>query len=443
MSLSKTKSEIRPFIHQRQIMAAPFVCPNVSYFALAGGYGCGKSFSIVLLILEICKKYQGEEISVALCSTTITLLRKTVLSDLERILSKTQSVYTYNRVDGILTIGSIKFLCIATGQPKDIYGPNVNITLCDEIDELPESKALEAHKALSERTRILLPDGRVPFVVYFSTVHGYRGLYKIWRQWESTKTPYVLVRGLTKNNIELSPSYVQNLYNIYTEQERLAYLEGMFVNLHSGRVYADYDEDINRVDEIIPNENETIYIGQDLNSGFSKAVALIKRDKKISIVHTWSFTELGGAPAIMRAKYPQSRILWYPDAAGKEIIKGYRAEILEAGIECRIGLANPRIAERVFYVNKLFKMKRLDISTSRYCDSLSEALKVRAYTDDGIPEKGKGENAPDHICDALEYAIYRIIKSDPDFFDLTSLEPQFAKEQGYLKIDGRTARWKS
>lgn len=421
---------IEPFIHQKQIISAPFAYPDISYFALAGGYGCGKSFSIVLMIIAICKKYQGKEITVALCSTTITLLRKTVILDLERILSKTKSEYKYNQQDGVIEIGTIRFLCIATGQPNEIYGANVNITLCDEIDELPETKALEAHKALSERTRITLPDGRKPFVMYFSTVHGYRGLYKIISQMKRSKIPYVMVRGLTKNNTFLSADYVKNLYAIYDENERLAFLEGYFVNLQSGRVYSDFDEEKHRCEPFEIDKSFDVLIGQDLNSGFSKACAVVKKDKILYIVNAWSFKEIGGAPSIMRTAYKNNHILWFPDSSSKEIIKGYRQEIIDNGIECRIGNSNPRILDRVFYINKLFKLGRLKIFDVKSCDMLSEALKVRTYNDLGQPEKGKGEDAPDHICDPLEYVIYRIVRSDSDFFDLKNV----AERNGSLEI---------
>ena len=70
---------------------------------------------------------------------------------------------------------------------------------------------------------------------------------------------------------------------------------------------------------------------------------------------------------------------------------------------------------------------------------LSEALKVRAYNDLGQPEKGKGETAPDHYCDALEYVIYRIVRSDPDFMDLKELSREAVQEHGYLQIAGQSA----
>lgn len=433
------QNSITPFIHQTQIVCAPDAFPDISYFFLCGGYGCGKSFSIVLEIIKLSKQYQGEDVTIGLCSTTITLLKKTVILELEKIFKKTGSIFTYNQQDNILTIGTIRFLLIATGQPSDIYGPNIHICLCDEIDELPETKAIEAHKALSERTRLTLPDGRKPFVMYFSTCHGYRGLYKIIQKLKADKLKYVKVRGLTKNNTSLDPQYVKNLYAIYDDAERMAYLEGMFVNLQSGRVYASYDEATCKCKPFEITPEYTVMVGQDLNSGFSKAAAVIKKDKCLYIARGWSFKEVGGAPSIMRQTYPQNDVLWFPDCSGKEILKGYKQEILDNGIQCRIGTANPRILDRVFYVNKLFKMGLLKVFDCPETDMVSEALKVRAYNDLGQPEKGKGEDAPDHICDGLEYVIYRIVRSDPDFMNLRELSRENVKEHGYLNISGNVA----
>ena len=89
-----------------------------------------------------------------------------------------------------------------------------------------------------------------------------------------------------------------------------------------------------------------------------------------------------------------------------------------------------RILDRVFYVNKLFRLGKLKIFSRKECNFVSEALKIRAYNDLGQPEKGKGEDAPDHICDALEYVIYRIVRSDPDFFALKEMS-----REGKLEIE--------
>ena len=82
-------------------------------------------------------------------------------------------------------------------------------------------------------------------------------------------------------------------------------------------------------------------------------------------------------------------------------------------------------------------MGLLKVVDCKETDMASEALKVRAYNDLGQPEKGKGEDAPDHICDGLEYVIYRIVRSDPDFMRLKELSRETVAESGYLDIAGK------
>lgn len=422
---------ITPFVHQQQIINAVSVYRDIDWFILAGGYGCGKSFSIVLSVLDIVRRYNGKNVSVGIGSITITLAKKTIWKDLEIILKQSGSSYSFNQQDNILTVGTVQFFFIAIEQPSDVYAYNLNIFLCDEIDELSQGKAVEANKAIRERTRLVLPDGRIPYIMYFTTVQGYRGLYKIVQTLKKSRQRYVLVRGLTKDNTSLSPSYVKSLYAIYDDNERLAYLEGRFVNLRAGRVYPEYDEGRCTCEDIDVREDDVVYIGQDLNTGFSKGVALVKRDKTLHIVHTWSFIDIGSAPAIMRKTFPRNKILWFPDASGKSILKGYTKEIAEQGIDLRIGTVNPGIVDRIFYVNKLFKLGRLRVCKSK-TEQLTEALKTRQYSDTGMPEKGRGELAPDHICDALEYVIYRLVRSDSDFFNLKEISREEIKKNGYI-----------
>jgi len=434
MKMKKKKlsneNQITPFFHQRAIVVAPEKFPDYDWFILAGGYGCGKSFSIVLCILDIVRRYNGQDISVGIGSITITLAQKTIYKDLEAILKRSHSAYSYNSKDNILTIGTVKFFFIAIEQPSNIYAYNLHIFLCDEIDELSQSKVLDANKAIRERTRLMLPNGRIPYIMYFTTVQGYRGLYNVVQTLKKSNQKYVMVRGLTKDNTTLSPSYVKSLYAIYDDNERLAYLEGRFVNLRAGRVYPDYDEEVNLCGAFEISEKDIIFVGQDLNSGFSKAVAVVKREKKLFIVHAWSFTDIGSAPAIMRATFPKNKILWFPDASGKEILNGYKSEILSQGIELRMGTHNPSIVDRIFYINKLFRLGILNICRGK-TEAVSEALKTRQFNDAGVPEKGSGETSPDHICDALEYVIYRLVRSDSDFMELKELSREEIKKNGY------------
>src|SRR6185369_11729822 len=87
---------IVPFKHQAQVVTLPWKRPDISSWFMVGGYFCGKSFTIVLLILEIIRRYWQFEIRVGIWAPTINFLEKTVVADLIGILSSTNSKFKYN-----------------------------------------------------------------------------------------------------------------------------------------------------------------------------------------------------------------------------------------------------------------------------------------------------------------------------------------------------------
>jgi hypothetical protein len=346
-------NDLSLFVHQRKLIKWPYEYPDLEFIFLLGGYACGKSMADVAAIFSIVKRYNGHQIVCAICSTTITLFRKTIWLDLVKWLVLAKIPYRYDKQENVLQIGTVKFLIIPTEQPESIYGPNVSISIFDEIDELPQSKALLAFEAISERTRIPLPDGRKPYMIFTTTAQGLKGVYQITEELRQKDMNFAIIRGLTKDNTSLDPAYYQRLWNLYDENERRAYLCGEFVNLSAGRVYPGYDEATCQIGDIEVKDDDTIYVGQDLNSGYSRAVAIIKRDSKLYAVKDFSFKDIGKAPHILRSAFPTQRILWYPDSSGKEIIKGYVDEVRSQDIELRFGGANPSILDRIFIVNKM------------------------------------------------------------------------------------------
>lgn len=68
----------------------------------------------------------------------------------------------------------------------------------------------------------------------------------------------------------------------------------------------------------------------------------------------------------------------------------------------------------------MFKMGRMVLVTPD-TKELNMALKIRQFDDAGKPAKGRGTKAPDHIAEALEYLVYRIVGFHKDFKDLWEL----------------------
>jgi hypothetical protein len=409
------------------MLALPWAEPEIQSFSYVAGYGAGKSTLDVMALCDLADRYWKHDVTVALFSNTISLLKKTVVADFVKWMLQSGSNYKFNSGSNIITVGRMRFLLLASGRPEDIYGPNVHVSLSDEMDELEQSKCIEAHRAIQERTRLTLPDGHKPFTIFTTTAQGFKGTYQIIEQYKEAGTPYALVRGKTKDNTALDPGYVDRLYALYTPNEQLAFLEGHFVNLTSGRVYPEYDTSKHDVDPFDIFPNETIHIGQDLNQGYSKAVAFIIRNSTLYAVKEWSFPDIGRAPEAFRHAFPANTILWYPDNSGKPVLGGYADEATSFGVEIVWTGRNPSILDRIFNLNKILRVNRL-----RVFKTLKEwpmALKTRGFDKNGIPEKGKGPTSPDHVSDSAEYALFWIVANMEEFADLYELTPAARKEE--------------
>ena len=412
---------ITPWIHQEAMLQCIDDFPTYSYYFLIGGYGCGKSFTGVLIILKLYKMFDGHNVNVGIGGTSQTLLRLTLLSDLFKTLNDAGIKYKHNKQEHTIDIGTVHFIYINCSDPNDIYAYNFSAFLFDELDELPQNTAIEAFKAVQERNRVVSPTGRKPIFVGLTTAQGLRGAYHITRMLTETKNHYILIRGLTKNNKALDVDYYNRLYSLYSPEEREAFLEGKFVNLYTGRVYKDFDERYCLYDpaDIEYDWTDNIYVGQDLNSGFSKAASAFVKDGIIYINENFSFDIVGDAPNILRSTFVTNPITWYPDASAKEIMAGYKKEISDNNITLHQNKTNPHVNDRILIINKMLKSGKLKISSK--CDDLILALKTRQFDNDGNPEKGKGKTAPDHICDATEYVVWNICNELGIMTDLMSL----------------------
>jgi len=409
--------------HQAQLFNAPWnkQTKHINHFFCVAGYASGKTYGDDALILNLIRRYNKYEVTIGIGGTSVIFLKKTLLLDLFRLFRRYGIPYDFDKQSSLIQVNKMQFMCIGTENPQDIYGYNYHAFIDDEIDELPHEKATEAKKAISERTRLVFPDGRQPFEVYSSTAQGYKGLYQIVSDLHDTHEPYVLIRGETEAAVKagiLSKEKYASWVRMYNENERLAFLKGMFVNLTTGRVYYGYDESKNRA-KTVPfavESNDLVRVGQDFNTGYSRGCGTVVRGGVIYVTTLWDFKEIGHAPKMIRTDYPPNIIKWYPDASGYEIVLGYAKEIKQYNILCRVGAINPSIVDRVFFINKLFEMGRLVLFPN--CGPLAMALKVRQYDDKGNPEKGKGPTAPDHWCDSLEYVVWRIVQEDAEFKDL-------------------------
>jgi len=406
------------FRHQSALVQALHRYPDIDFQFLIGGYGCGKSFTDVALLLSILHWYQGHYLNFGIGGAAIKHLKETVIHDFLLILDQNNIAYKHNGQDGTISIGTITFIYFSLDRPESIFGFNLAGCLLDEGDELADSSRYTTSAiAIQERARITLPAtktqpvSRPPFMVSTTTAQGLRGVYRFIQYLEEKHISYIKVRGKTEDNTTLDPKHVENLRKLYTPEEARAYMDGEFVNLAVGRVYAEFTPEKHVYMNFDIRDDDVLYVGQDFNAGYNAATIFLVRgvgeSATIYEVDEYHWNVVGDAPRLLRNAYPHNRIIFIPDVNGKEIMSGWADEFAKYDIELAWYNVNPSISERILCVNKLWRMMRLKIQQK--CKKSIECFNMRGFDLTGKPTKEQGPNALDHWGDSVEYALWHII----------------------------------
>jgi hypothetical protein len=247
-----------------------------------------------------------------------------------------------------------------------------------------------------------------------------KGLYLLTEFFNDKKIPYVHIKGSTRDNFHLDPSQLALLEKLYTEEEARAYLDGEFVNLSTGRVYAEFDPSKHTLKEcIVPTQFEQLYVAQDFNVGYNACTVHIVRDGVIYEVSEHHWSVVGDGPRQLRMLYPDNPMIYIPDVSGKELIHAYSEEFDAYGIERVWSNVNPPINDRVLAINKACRVGKFFVNPS--CKKSILGLQTRGFDDNGKPTKGKGPDALDHHGDCIDYAVWHIIHSVAGFETILSL----------------------
>lgn len=443
--------------HQSAVVSLIQTKLNQPYFFLIGGFGCGKSFTDVIFLLYLVSEYRycKEPVKFGIFGVTIKLLKQTVIADFCRFLEMLGVSFKNNSQEGTITVGNITFVYLQMQNPGDIYAHNFHGALVDELDEVVAEKVLPIVEAIQERCRKIVPAGRTmpsrsAFMLFTTTAQGLGGTYqfveKLRKQNRKAReqnlpapVPFSIIHAHTEDNPYNDPEQIKRLRALYTEEEAAAYLDGKFMNLAVGRVWYSFDRRINMCMRFPVATDDIVYVGQDFNLGINASCELIVRGDIVYIVASHHWKDMGEAAELLPRFYPGNRIIFIPDASGKEIMQGFAAEFERAEIEIFWNNRNPSINERVMAGNLLFRRKQcyimepgegkakgedligLTSKQSRLGDVDNALLCLETHDIDektGKPRKGAGINAPDHFSDSFSYGIWRIIHSIKGYDDI-------------------------
>lgn len=374
--------------------------------AFVGGFGSGKTAAAIARTMAL--KIQEPECDLAYYLPTYSLVEDIAFKRFPEMLERLGYAHKVVRSGSpnIAFPGRGKILFRTMERPERIVGYEVAHSIVDELDTLPINKARDLWNKVIARNR---QKGRLPNTVAVATTpEGFRFVYERWVK--NTAPGYRLFKAKTAENApNLPEGYIDNLKASYPPALLAAYLDGEFVNLTGGSIYAEFDRNLNQTFEVV-REGDPVHIGMDFNVLNMSAIIAVIRNGEPHIVD-----QIAGARDtpqmidIIKQRYGKHQVFVYPDASGGAT-KSVNASLSDitllrsAGFTVLAHSKNPSVKDRVLAVNQMILSdgkRRLFVNPDR-CPNLVECLERQIYGPNGEPDKTAGF---DHLNDALGYFI--------------------------------------
>lgn len=383
-----------------------FVFSDAVHPGMVAGYGAGKSQAGVIRILLRALKYPG--MNFAFVEPTFDLVRLIAWPRFEEILDSWGIAYQLNKSESLMTISNGSKIVFRSGDnPARLVGFEVADALIDEADIPNQRDAKAIWEKMLGRARQRKPDGSPNTVAAVGTPEGFKWMYDAFEK--NRKPGYELIRAPSSSNPYLPNGYLDNLKATYPSSLLAAYCDGFFVNMVSGSVYPEFDRAKNLSTETI-QPGEALHVGMDFNVGKMAAVVIVLRgdDPHVVMEHT-GLLDTPAMAAMLKARYPDHKIIVYPDASGNSRKSNNASEsdltiLKSAGFRIAVNAKNPAVKDRVLSMNHMILSegkRRLKVNP-QHCPDTVEALEKQAYDKHGEPDKSAGL---DHVLDALGYCI--------------------------------------
>jgi hypothetical protein len=414
--------------HQNYYLQAPYLYPKTRYFLLCAGYGAGKTRSNVFKTLHLVKRLQGKKdpagdhARILVAGYTLSHLEATFLIYFRQALNTSRTPYIEDKKHNLFIIGTVMVMLVPLENPERLFGRDVYACIAEEIDELTEDKCVEAVRALSERCRQQIVGERGAQLSFGSTAQGTKGLYRIYNHFQQFGVGFILIRGRTEDNVYLPASYVQDMKRMYTPDEFEVYAHGKFLSVSKGRVFPEFDWKRNYLDYDLDQNlapGEEVIVGQDFNTGFSRASAYIVRGNVIYCIKAYDFPNPLDSPGVFRHDFPDQNILWAPDVTIKDSFPQFGRELRRYNIHTIYRKKSPLVEDTVFLINKLLRLERLMVC--RIASPVAEAMSNFMRDADNKIPKGKGPSSPAHLVDSVRYTCAFLAANRNDFSDIQRL----------------------
>ena len=377
---------------------------NCPYPLFVGGYGSGKTY--VKIVIGLQDLLQNPGCDIALYDPIFDLIRLNTAPRTLETLDFLKIKHTYNKSEQIIHVHDYGNIILRSmDNPARIVAYEVFRSGVDELETLRPNQAVDAWSKIIARNRQKSKTGAINQVrVYTTPDMGFGFTYEHWKL--NKKPGYEYVRAPTASNVNLDPTYIDNLRATYPAEMAEAFLEGEWCNLNSGTVYKSFERVRCDSKEII-NRGEQLYVGMDFNVTNMTAIICVKRNKNFHAVS--ELTGVYDTPSMietLKSKFPEHNIRVYPDASGGSR-KTVDASISDISLLETAGLIvyspgkNPIVKDRIVSVNAAFEHGKILVNVDR-CPELARCLEQQPWNKNGEPDKTQGL---DHAPDALGYLV--------------------------------------
>jgi len=391
-------ASISPTVPQYHYMTS-----SAKYPALVAGFGAGKTEAAILRSIFGILRNPGH--NRGFYEPTYDLIRMIAWPRFEQTLSELAIPYKLQKSPlnqiAIEGYGTIFFRSME--NPHRIIGYEHADADIDELDTLKKDDAAHVWRQVMARNRQHKASGENTVGVT-TTPEGFKFVYETWKR--EPKAGYQIIQAPTESNPYLPAGYIDSLKDIYPDALLSAYLDGLFVNLTHGTVYASFDRKAHASKEDIRG-NEPLFIGCDFNVTRQCAIVYVRRGDHWHAVR--ELIDMYDTPAMIetiKSQYPGHAIYIYPDASGRarKTVNASTSDISlleQAGFLVRAKKSNPAIKDRVMATNSAFDHGVLYLNLQN-CKVLAESFEQLAYDKNGEPDKRSGL---DHAIDAATYPI--------------------------------------
>lgn len=379
-----------------------FVTSKDKFPAFVGGFGSGKTAAGIARALALKSVFR--DCNIAYYLPTYPLVEDIAFQRFPALLDRNGWAYKLNKQSAYIEFPNAGKIIFRTMEhPHRIVGYEVAHSILDELDTLPIEKARDVWNKVIARNRQKCSMENTVAVV--TTPEGFRFVYDRWVR--NPVDGYKLFKAKTMDNAANLPNgYIDNLRNSYPTTLLQAYLDGEFVNLTAGSVYAEFDRHLNATSETI-NNGEALHIGLDFNvTKMAAVVHVLRNDEPHAVDELTGVFDTPSMIQLVKSRYSGHKIFIYPDASGNNRKSQNASEsdialLKQAGFVVMVNPANPAVKDRVLSMNKLIGERKYKVNPDT-CPELVESLERQAYDKNGEPDKTSGF---DHVLDATGYCI--------------------------------------